>query len=61
MIGNLIEGLQKQVGGELLEKTDLISEKNSETPEDDPSPINTLFGDSNSLKDKGIKQLTKYL
>ena len=39
----------------------MVSKKNSETPEDDPSPINALFGDNNSLKDAGSKLLNKFL
>ncbi len=39
----------------------LVSKKNSETPEDDPSPINALFGDNNSLKDAGSNLLNKFL
>ncbi len=39
----------------------LIRKKNSETPDDDPSPINALFGDNDSLKDAGSKLLNKFL
>ena len=39
----------------------MVSKKNSETPEDDPSPINALFGDNNSLKDAGSNLLNKFL
>ena len=39
----------------------MVSKKNSETPEDDPSPINALFGDNDSLKDAGSNLLNKFL
>lgn len=40
---------------------DLVKKKNSETPEDDTSPISTLFGNQDSLKDMGSNLLNKFL
>lgn len=40
---------------------DLVKKKNSETPEDDTSPISTLFGNQDSLKDMGNNLLNKFL
>ena len=39
----------------------LITNKNNETPEDDPSPINALFDDNDSLGNLGGNLLNNLL
>ena len=39
----------------------LITKKNNETPEDDPSPLNALFGDNDSMGNLGGNLLNNLL
>ena len=38
-----------------------VKKKNSETPEDDSSPISAMFGNQDSLKDMGSNLLNTFL